>query len=66
MPELGSYGFVRGARGNSRPYRERGRPTVKVTRLTQSDRKRALNNIVLCYYDGSFCVQLRCAVLGGY
>ena len=22
MPELGSYGFVRGARGNSRPYRE--------------------------------------------
>jgi len=23
MPELGSYGSVRGARGNSRPYRER-------------------------------------------
>ena len=22
MPELGSYGSVRGARGNSRPYRE--------------------------------------------
>ena len=24
MPELGSYGSVRGARGNSRPYREPG------------------------------------------
>jgi len=23
MPELGSYGSVRGAAGNSRPYRER-------------------------------------------
>ena len=23
MPELGSYGSVRGARGNSRPYREK-------------------------------------------
>ena len=22
MPELGPYGFVRGARGNSRPYRD--------------------------------------------
>ena len=26
MPELGSYGSVRGARGNSRPYRE---PEIK-------------------------------------
>jgi hypothetical protein len=25
MPELGSYGSVRGARGNSRPYREHRR-----------------------------------------
>ena len=25
MPELGPYGSVRGARGNSRPYRERRR-----------------------------------------
>jgi hypothetical protein len=24
MPELGTYGSVRGARGNSRPYREHG------------------------------------------
>jgi hypothetical protein len=24
MPELGPYGSVRGARGNSRPYRESG------------------------------------------
>src|SRR4029077_8313836 len=29
MPELGPYGSVRGARGNSRPYRESGRPNVK-------------------------------------
>jgi len=33
MPELGPYGSVRGARGNSRPYRESDGPTVKVTRL---------------------------------
>jgi hypothetical protein len=25
MPELGTYGSVRGAAGNSRPYREHGR-----------------------------------------
>ena len=28
MPELGSYGSVRGARGNSRPYREHRAYTV--------------------------------------
>jgi hypothetical protein len=36
MPELGPYGSVRGARGNSRPYRESSRPTAKVTRLTHT------------------------------
>ena len=36
MPELGSYGSVRGARGNSRPYRESHRRAVKVMRLTRS------------------------------
>ena len=36
MPELGPYGSVRGARSNSRPYRESRRRTVKTTRLTQS------------------------------
>jgi hypothetical protein len=35
MPELGPYGSVRGARGNSRPYRESGRTAVKTTRMTQ-------------------------------
>jgi hypothetical protein len=35
MPELGSYGSVRGARGNSRPYRESGRRSVKSALLTQ-------------------------------
>jgi hypothetical protein len=29
MPELGSYGSVRGARGNSRPYRESSGRGVK-------------------------------------
>ena len=35
MPELGPYGSVRGARGNSRPYRESSWPTTKMTRLTR-------------------------------
>ena len=34
MPELGPYGSVRGARGNSRPYRESPRRRAKPTRLT--------------------------------
>ena len=33
MPELGPYGSVRGARGNSRPYRESHGQTVKMTRM---------------------------------
>ena len=36
MPELGPYGSVRGARGNSRPYRESNRLTVKTSLLTQN------------------------------
>jgi hypothetical protein len=36
MPELGPYGSVRGARGNSRPYRDSCRRAVKVTRLVES------------------------------
>jgi hypothetical protein len=36
MPELGPYGSVRGARGNSRPYRESDRPAVKVSRMVES------------------------------
>src|ERR1700681_4049671 len=35
MPELGSYGSVRGARGNSRPYRESHRQRVRTTRLAR-------------------------------
>jgi hypothetical protein len=35
VPELGSHGSVRGARGNSRPYRESRRHVAKPTRLTQ-------------------------------
>ena len=34
MPELGPYGSVRGARGNSRPYRENGWPKLKTARIT--------------------------------
>jgi hypothetical protein len=36
MPELGSYGSVRGAAGNSRPYRERRPQTVPL----DQDRRR--------------------------
>src|SRR5271169_5580231 len=36
MPELGSYGSVRGARGNSRPYREYRRYTLKPALLTHN------------------------------
>jgi len=36
MPELGPYGSVRGARGNSRPYRDSYGQTVKMTRLTHN------------------------------
>ena len=35
MPELGPYGSVRGARGNSRPYRESRRGPAKPTRMTR-------------------------------
>ena len=35
MPELGPYGSVRGARGNSRPYRENGWKRVETALLTQ-------------------------------
>jgi len=47
MPELGSYGSVRGAAGNSRPYRERrnvktidalGRPASEKRQGTKSRR----------------------------
>jgi hypothetical protein len=41
MPELGPYGSVRGARGNSRPYRESDRHTIRMSRLTQLGRSLA-------------------------
>ena len=34
MPELGPYGSVRGARGNSRPYRESDWQPIKPTQIT--------------------------------
>jgi hypothetical protein len=40
MPELGSYGSVRGARGNSRPYREHHQATIQCPLLTQSGHER--------------------------
>src|SRR5881394_143756 len=39
MPELGPYGSVRGARGNSRPYRESHRGPVKATRMPSRPRE---------------------------
>ena len=41
MPELGSHGSVRGARGNSRPYRESNRTTVKTALMTLNGRPAA-------------------------
>src|SRR4029453_1785055 len=35
VPELGSHGSVRGARGNSRPYRESNADIAKSSRLTR-------------------------------
>jgi transposase len=37
MPELGPYGSVRGARGNSRPYRESDRLIVRTARMPKTD-----------------------------
>jgi hypothetical protein len=36
MPESGPYGSVRGARSNSRPYRESGWQSVKTALMTRS------------------------------
>jgi hypothetical protein len=42
---LGPYGSVRGARGNSRPYRESERSTVRTTRMTYFGLPRGLRLI---------------------
>ncbi len=34
MPELGPYGSVRGARGNSRPYRDRNSDIANRSKMT--------------------------------
>ena len=47
MPELGPYGSVRGARGNSRPYRESRRDPVKPTRMTDSGHRRQFRNTAM-------------------
>src|SRR5258708_32486010 len=41
MPELGPYGSVRGARGNSRPYRDSDRLIVRTARMTRCGDRRA-------------------------
>src|SRR5271169_607375 len=40
VPELGSHGSVRGARGNSRPYREHGGYERRLPKMTQAVWKR--------------------------
>jgi hypothetical protein len=45
MPELGPYGSVRGARGNSRPYRELTADIPKTTRLTHNGPHSTLSNV---------------------
>jgi hypothetical protein len=41
MPELGSYGSVRGAAGNSRPYRERSHGVARHRTRWQASEKRS-------------------------
>jgi hypothetical protein len=53
MPELGPYGSVRGARGNSRPYRESRRDPVKPTRMTQLGHREGQRQSVNKYGVGS-------------
>ena len=48
MPELGSYGSVRGARGNSRPYRDSDRRRVKTTLLQDNEAAGVLHNRRRC------------------
>ena len=45
MPELGSHGSVRGARGNSRPYRESRRHSVKPTPPRRAGRRGVVKRI---------------------
>ena len=42
MPELGPYGSVRGARGNSRPYRESRRGRGQTDAIDRAPRGREL------------------------
>src|SRR5450755_2387843 len=60
VPELGSHGSVRGARGNSRPYRESDRCAVKVTRMTQSGHRSHRRSLPEGRFVGTAC----CAVAG--
>jgi hypothetical protein len=44
MPELGSYGSVRGARGNSRPYREQAQMSDQIISVANDPfRKRTVH-----------------------
>ena len=57
MPELGPYGSVRGARGNSRPYRESELHAVKATRMIRNGRQadRVLLRIVSSFAPKAQC-----------
>jgi hypothetical protein len=46
MPELGPYGSVRGARGNSRPYRDSAKGAGRSQFLTQSGFRRDCDCII--------------------
>src|SRR5260370_11403499 len=56
MPELGPYGSVRGARGNSRPYRESHPATVKTAHFdpTRTLQSLACSNCLLRLRPQSF------------
>src|SRR5262245_55658452 len=70
MPELGPYGSVRGARGNSRPYRERSSVVQLLcvrneTRATAS-RKRAAHDLDECApFHHSITSSARASSVGG-
>jgi hypothetical protein len=48
MPELGTYGSVRGAFSNERPYRNSGAPKCQYLRANSPRKKCAMQNKTIC------------------
>src|SRR5208337_1955831 len=60
MPESGPYGSVRGARGNSRPYRDRGfyiqRGKIKLTVVSERGREAVVGILGPSHFFGEGCL----------